>query len=599
MDSSLLVHAVSGALKPKPKRPCCSPFPDSTRIPHPNPNPNPLDALLESFLELSDSSAIALDISIDRILESRPYDSDKNDVIERALRLGSALTEAAKRSARRRASMHNAVVWALPSDLTIKVFSLLDTQSVCHAAATCSFFHRCAADPLCYSNIDLTTVVPKVNNMVVSTMIQRAGKVLRVWAALSGSDMESRVATIAQVSAAMSLKLGVVPCPPVASLGSSQALVYSMRNSSEPTGFSWNDKKSRQGKESFILTRSCLAPLVADGGAPGALLRKLHLYNIERMDNTAFGAAVSACPTLLDLEIVGLHVDLRQTLESVSRDDSLKLPTCNDLVTNCPHLSSLALRGFKLHDVKVRVLVKGFQKLKYVDFSTSYSITGDFLRNLGGSAGGSLLEAEVSRLLSAILAGRFRHLRHLDISNREGLASDDDWYRRCFTPSFMSLGELLEERPNLCVLADFPAEGSFVEEPMTSSDVNSDINSPSLTSSHTSDGYVYEGDGGYDLTSSAESSYSSDQSSSGNEDNPSSIRPILEESSDELGMLYGRLFIEVSDASAPALRANSDYGSTTRNLSCNGLGLESKDWARLLSEDWPSRGEFHHVAGYK
>lgn len=34
-------------------------------------------------------------------------------------------------------------------------------------------------DPLCYSNIDLTTVVPKVNNMVVSTMIQRAGKVLR------------------------------------------------------------------------------------------------------------------------------------------------------------------------------------------------------------------------------------------------------------------------------------------------------------------------------------------------------------------------------------------------------------------------------------
>ncbi|KAK6141459.1 hypothetical protein DH2020_024819 [Rehmannia glutinosa] len=524
MDSSLLVHAVSGAIKPKPKRPCCSPFPDSTRIPHPNPNPNPLDALLESFLELSDSSAIALDISIDRILESRPYDSDKNDVIERALRLGSALTEAAKRSARRRASMHNAVVWALPSDLTIKVFSLLDTQSVCHAAATCSFFHRCAADPLCYSNIDLTTVVPKVNNMVVSTMIQRAGKVLR------------------------SLKLGVVPCPPVASLGSSQALVYSMRNSSEPTGFSWNDKKSRQGKESFILTRSCLAPLVADGGAPGALLRKLHLYNIERMDNTAFGAAVSACPTLLDLEIVGLHVDLRQTLESVSRscplierlflnhqkqgrDDSLKLPTCNDLVTNCPHLSSLALRGFKLHDVKVRVLVKGFQKLKYVDFSTSYSITGDFLRNLGGSAGGSLLEvlilrdcihlreAEVSRLLSAILAGRFRHLRHLDISNREGLASDDDWYRRCFTPSFMSLGELLEERPNLCVLADFPAEGSFVEEPMTSSDVNSDINSPSLTSSHTSDGYVYEGDGGYDLTSSAESSY------------------ILEESSDEVDYL--------------------------------------------------------------
>ncbi|KAL3827948.1 hypothetical protein ACJIZ3_016750 [Penstemon smallii] len=529
MDTSFLLHrpTVSATPKPKLKRPCCSPFTDTTRISDPNPNSNPLDVLMESFFGLPDSSAIALDLSLDRILESRTYDSDKNDVIQRALRLGSALTEAAKRSARRLASMHNGVVWALPSDLTIKVFSLLDTQSVCHAAATCSFFRKCASDPLCYSNIDLTTIVPKVNNMVVSTMIQRAGKDLR------------------------SLKLGLVSCPPVPSLGLSQPLVYSMRNSSDTSGFSWNDKRSRQGKESLILSRSCLAPLIADGGAPGALLRQLHLYNIERMDNTAFGAALSACPSLLDLEIVGLHVELRQTLESVSRscplierlyfessktgrDDSLKLPTCNDLVTSCPNLSSLALRGFKLHDVKVRILVKGFRNLKYVDFSASYSITGDFLRNLGGSSGGSLLEvlilrdcmhlreAEVSRLVSAIRAGRFRHLRHLDVSNREGLACDGDWYRRCLTPSFVSLGELLEERPNLCVLADFPAEGSFVEEPMSSSD----FSSPSSTS-HTSDGYLF----------SSESSYNSDQSS-GNDDNPSFVHPNHEESSaDEVGYI--------------------------------------------------------------
>lgn len=94
------------------------------------------------------------------------------------------------------------------------------------------------------------------------------------------------------------------------------------------------------------------------------------------------------------------HVELRQTLESVSthchlierlffessktghcflmyfflshahrncsllslsypgRDDSLKLPTCHDLVNNCSHLTSLTLRGFKLHDYKARVLVK-------------------------------------------------------------------------------------------------------------------------------------------------------------------------------------------------------------------------------------------------
>lgn len=40
------------------------------------------------------------------------------------------------------------------------------------------------------------------------------------------------------------------------------------------------------------------------------------------------------------------------------RDDSLKSPTCVDFVNNCPNLTSLALRGFKLHDYKVRILVK-------------------------------------------------------------------------------------------------------------------------------------------------------------------------------------------------------------------------------------------------
>lgn len=56
---------------------------------------------------------------------------------------------------------------------------MLDTQSLCYASATCSFFSKCAKDPLCYENLDLTTLVPKVNNAVVATMIQRAGKALR------------------------------------------------------------------------------------------------------------------------------------------------------------------------------------------------------------------------------------------------------------------------------------------------------------------------------------------------------------------------------------------------------------------------------------
>ena len=45
-------------------------------------------------------------------------------------------------------------------------------------------------------------------------------------------------------------------------------------------------------------------------------------------------------------------------LQMTGRDDSLKSPTCVDLVQKCPRLVSLALRGFKLHDYKVRILLK-------------------------------------------------------------------------------------------------------------------------------------------------------------------------------------------------------------------------------------------------
>jgi len=417
---------------------------------------------------------------------------------------------------------------------------MLDTQSLCYAAAACSMFNKYARDPPCYADIDLTTIVPKVNNAVVSTMIHRAGTSLQ------------------------SLKLGIVPGP-VVSPGSCQPLVYSIRNSVDVSKFSWNDKRSRQGKESSILTRSCLSPLVGDNGAPGTLLRRLHLYNIERMDNTSLCGALSACPSLLDLEIVGLHVELRQTLMSVSanchlierlffessktgRDDSLKTPTCTDLVENCPHLTSLALRGFKLHDNKVRVLVKGFRKLRYVDFSTSYSITGGFLRNLGSSMGGNLLEVlilrdcmhlkevEVARLLTAVIEGDYKCLKHLDISNKEGLASEGDWYDRCYKSSVIPIKQVLAERPDVCLLAEFPTEGSYIDiDQMADIVQESEVGLPSQLSSHISDASMF--------TSSSESSYNSDQGS-GNEDGHDANYVIYEESSDEVeidlnGGFYG------------------------------------------------------------
>ncbi|KAJ8899460.1 hypothetical protein K2173_018434 [Erythroxylum novogranatense] len=489
--------------------------------------------ILQTFLGLADSPSPSIDMFFEHLLDSSPCDSDQSVLIDRALKLGSVLVEAAKRSDRKRSTKHNSLTWPLPPDLTIKVFSVLDTQSLCYVAATCSMFRKCAMDPLCYANIDLTTVVPKVNNAVVSSMIQRAGNALQ------------------------SLKLGIVPGPTM-SPGSCQPLVYSIRNSVDVSNFSWNDKKTRQGKESSILTRSCLNPLSGESGAAGTLLRRLYLYNIERIDNTSLCGALSACPSLLDLEIVGLHVELRQTLVSVSmscplierlffessktgRDDSLKSPTCENLVKNCPNLISLALRGFKLHDGKVRTLIKGLQKLKYVDFSTSYSITGNFLRNLGGTGGGNLLEililrdcmhlkeVEVARLMMAIIAGDFKFLRHLDISNREGLASEGDWYNRCYNSSIIPINQVLEARPDVCLLAEFPPEGSFVEiEQMIDSDLSSDLSLPSQLSIHTSDGSFF--------MSTSESNYNSDQSS-GNEEGQDSTYVVHEESSDEVDFL--------------------------------------------------------------
>ncbi|KAJ0982295.1 hypothetical protein J5N97_010550 [Dioscorea zingiberensis] len=443
-----------------PKRPC--PGDPAARS---YAGPSSMDRLLESLLSLSDPS-LSLDLSLERLVDSRPRELDKELLLEAALEVGSALLGAALRSARKRASTHNAASWPLPPDLTVKVFSMLDTRSLCHAAATCLMFNKFAMDPLCYANIDLTAVVPKVNNMVVSTMIQRAGRNLQ------------------------SLKLGIWPNPS-SSAEISQSISYSTRNSIDTSGPSWNEKKPRQGRESSVLTRSCLLALSVDGGAAGALLKRLHLYNIDKMDSSALCLALSACQSLIDLEVIGLHIELRRTLDAVStychslkrlffessetgRDDSLKSTTCLDLASGCPSLISLALRGFKLHDHKVKTLLKGLHYLKVVDFSTSYSITGNFLRNLVNGSNAPplevlilrdclhLKEVEIAQFLSAVLSGECKLLRHLDISNKDGLSAEEDWNNRCYNPS-IPIRQVLEARPDICLVAEFPQEGSFVE----------------------------------------------------------------------------------------------------------------------------------------
>ncbi|KAL7603183.1 hypothetical protein Lser_V15G16737 [Lactuca serriola] len=149
------------------------------------------------------------------------------------------------------------------------------------------------------------------------------------------------------------------------------------------------------------------------------------------------------------------------------RDDGLKFPTCNEFVLNCPNITTLALKGFKLHDYKAHMLVKGLQKLKHIDLSTSYSFTGSFLKNLSVNGGGDNLEVmilrdcmhlkeiEVERFMEVVLAGEFKHLKHLDISNREGLTCEGDWYNRCYSASFIPIKEVLEQRPDFYLVAEF------------------------------------------------------------------------------------------------------------------------------------------------
>ncbi|KAK1373031.1 F-box protein SKIP17 [Heracleum sosnowskyi] len=464
-----------------------------------------MDGFTKSFTHLSNSSSSSLDFSFDRLVESSPSDEAQCEMIDKAIRIGRVLVEAGLRATRKRDAEHNSRVWPLNSDLTVNVFFWLDTRSVCYTAATCNFFRRCTTDPLCYARINLLTAVPKVDNLVVSTMIQRAGKALR------------------------SIKLGLLPASNE-SLGSSQPLVYSQRNST-------NDKRSRQRKELCILTRSCLNSLTIEGGASGARLRCLHLYYIERMDDAALSEVLSACPSLLDLVIVGLHVELRQTFDSVSqhchnlerlyiessktgRYDSLQTATCLALVENCPRIFSFALRGFELQDHIILCLVKGFRYLTSVDFSTSCAFTGGFLRKLGDSAGGNLLEfmflcdcmhlkkEEVKNFLSAVLAGNFKLLRHLDISNWDGLATEDGRSR-----SFIPINQLCEARPNFSIRAEFPSLMEFESD--------EDVVFPSQQSSPTSDASFFMNSG----------------VSSGSEDSQDASFASYGESSDELDFL--------------------------------------------------------------
>ncbi|CAF2056473.1 BnaC06g07970D [Brassica napus] len=148
-------------------------------------SPRHFESTILSFLLLPDSPLFSNSSSFDRVLHdflstSSDDDSAHDQLIDRTLQRVSLLLESTKRCFHKRLTLYNSVSWFLPQDLTIKVFSMLDTKSLMQVAACCTMFSKSAMDPLCYSHIDLTTASTHVDDVVLRTMIHRAGNKLRL-----------------------------------------------------------------------------------------------------------------------------------------------------------------------------------------------------------------------------------------------------------------------------------------------------------------------------------------------------------------------------------------------------------------------------------
>ncbi|KAH9301885.1 hypothetical protein KI387_013468, partial [Taxus chinensis] len=425
---------------------------------------NNVDEILEALLKSSENHVLA--DSLERLMNKRVTDVEKNAFLEKSLVLGQCLQEAAQRLARQRSTDHNSLVWPLTHDLTVKVFSLLGTQTLCFAAATCAMFYKSAIDPACYADIDLISSGFKiVSNITVSKMVQRAGPCFR------------------------SLKLGVSQQQGKSSTASFKlfgSTVDIHLNSADALERSWQYRNRNHDRRTCKLTRSCLDTLSLENGVAGALLKTLHLFNIDEMDSKALCNAISSCPSLSDLEVVGLHVQLKSIIHCLSshchylerlccqssktgRAEGLKSHTCTQFLKGCPKISSLSLKGFKLRDKKLNSLLKGFFHLKFVDFSTAAYVTGTFLRSLTHTGNElpleililrdcmCLKEVEVDKFLFALSAGECKYLRHLDISNKDGLAAENRFERHS-RPSAEGIARLQSERPQFHLVAEFPAE---------------------------------------------------------------------------------------------------------------------------------------------
>ncbi|CAH8331105.1 unnamed protein product [Eruca vesicaria subsp. sativa] len=390
-------------------------------------------SIISSLLSFPDSSPISITSTFHRELEKALASASDDEsvqecLVDRTFQLTSLLLESTKRSFRKRVSAHNSSSWVLPSELTIKVFSMVDTKSLMQAAACCTMFNICAMDRFCYAHVDLTTCKRHAKSTVVSTMIHRAGKELR------------------------SLKLGSLARPYL--------------HDCTP----------------YLVDGPFLSTLSSNTDFIGCRLKSLGLYNIRWMNDSSSLQVLSVCSNLTDLRIVGLKEPFMhlfkilkekcrlienlciETYQLLSTIDTQRGSKLIEFVTNSPNLTSLRLIRFRLTDEVARILSQSSRTLKYLNLSRSPTINGRFLRVVRNSCKESPLktlimrnclkleEKEVLELCNSLIKGNFKSIRHIDVSNNRGLVSDDG--KRSYKPKF-PLEKLKEARSNVTLVANF------------------------------------------------------------------------------------------------------------------------------------------------
>ncbi|KAJ4874147.1 F-box protein SKIP17 [Raphanus sativus] len=377
-------------------------FMDSPTNPAQNPNPSSLHAnsVISSLLSFPDSSPDSIASSFDRELEkalaSASHDASVQErLVDRTLQLASLLLESSKRSSRKRAPAHNSSSWFLPPDLTIKVFSKLDTRKV-----VCTMLDRAGKElrSLKLGNLarprrsDSTPYW--VNGRFLST---RSYKYKFIWSRLK------------------SLWLYNIRWENLTPLFSVLSVCSNL-----------TDLRIVGLKESSFMY--LFVPLTANCRLIEHLCIETYklLDTVDNVHGSGLIEFVTNSPNLTSLRLIGFR--LTDEVACILAQSSRTLMKYLNLSRS--------------HTISGRFLRDLGNSCKENPLKTL------IMRNCV-----KLEEKEVVELCNSLLKGKLKSIRHIDVSNERGLASSDGV--RSYNLKF-PLEKLKEKRSDVTFVADFP-----------------------------------------------------------------------------------------------------------------------------------------------